>query len=584
MVPLHGDTVWDMMRGHGTATPSPPPPTRGDTVWGHGPATFAWGDGTWVPWRGEVAWGSGMGTWDGPFTWGHGMGTWHGCLPCGAWHGDTAWPPLHRGGGGQDTVGGTGHTGWVSCVLGRGRVPFHVPHCVGTQQAPRPPTFAWGHAVAQGHAMDPFPWGDGRGGMAQPPLQGRGDTTRPPLPPGPFSNPQRSLAELPLRPDKLIAGITVLGRAPVVPPPAWKSPGGGAGGSPGSPVLNGAQTPTATRSPRGPPGAHVGPSLSRGPPGPERVPSLGGCSPGTRLPWGCSRGSLPPDPLLQCRKGGVPHPPGSASLPAPRDGPGTCCLPAASRRGEASGDGRGGGLTPHPWQGTTARGYRRAAQRPGPAPVPRPPAAHTPAPQAPGEPRPCRCSRGGGAPPTAAVDMQPGYAAVLCVLAVLGLEAAAPGECELSRLLQDKLQYEMRLQYMKHNFPIDYTVQVQYEEVLRPSNITRLRNGTVSEAALRYLWFHVSSQAVLRIREVLPEKHPSWKYTQELGQLFDALGKEYSKYRQTDVEAVVADLVKLVHSAGAESRRKAVRPKALLDNCLKVMRMLYGAPCRWEST
>ncbi|NWU51278.1 IL34 protein, partial [Dromas ardeola] len=105
------------------------------------------------------------------------------------------------------------------------------------------------------------------------------------------------------------------------------------------------------------------------------------------------------------------------------------------------------------------------------------------------------------------------------------------------------------------------------------------RNGTVSEAALRYLWFHVSSQAVLRIREVLPEKHPSWKYTQELGQLFDALGKEYSKYRQTDVEPVVADLVKLVHSAGAESRRKAVRPKALLDNCLKVMRMLYGAPC-----
>uniref|UniRef100_A0A674HBV9 Interleukin 34 n=1 Tax=Taeniopygia guttata TaxID=59729 RepID=A0A674HBV9_TAEGU len=159
--------------------------------------------------------------------------------------------------------------------------------------------------------------------------------------------------------------------------------------------------------------------------------------------------------------------------------------------------------------------------------------------------------------------MQQGYAAVLCeyswgtggmasgvtsvgvpegadttgfgcsgVLAVLGLEAAAPGECELTRLLQDKLQYEMRLQYMKHYFPIDYTVQVQYEEVLRPSNITRLRNGTVSEAALRYLWFHVSSQAVLRIREVLPEKHPSWKYTQELCQLFDALGEEYSKYRQ----------------------------------------------------
>lgn len=35
--------------------------------------------------------------------------------------------------------------------------------------------------------------------------------------------------------------------------------------------------------------------------------------------------------------------------------------------------------------------------------------------------------------------------------------------------------------FQKHYFPIDYTVQVQYEEVLRPSNITRLvrqRQGT----------------------------------------------------------------------------------------------------------
>ncbi|XP_071613209.1 interleukin-34 isoform X2 [Heliangelus exortis] len=182
------------------------------------------------------------------------------------------------------------------------------------------------------------------------------------------------------------------------------------------------------------------------------------------------------------------------------------------------------------------------------------------------------------------MQQQKSYAAVLCVLTVLGLEAAAPGECELTRLLQDKLQYEMRLQYMKHNFPIDYTLHVQYEEVLRPSNISRLRTGKVSEAALRYLWFHVSSQALLRIRRVLPEQHPSWNYTRELGQLFDALGEEYSKYQQTDVEAVVADLVKLLHSAGAERQLKPVRPKALLDNSLRVMRMLYGTPCRWEFT
>jgi len=46
---------------------------------------------------------------------------------------------------------------------------------------------------------------------------------------------------------------------------------------------------------------------------------------------------------------------------------------------------------------------------------------------------------------------------------------------------------------------------------------------------------------------------------------------------QSDVDAVVADLVKQLHSG--DSRQKAVRPKALLDNCLKVLRMLFGAHC-----
>ncbi|XP_042690725.1 interleukin-34 isoform X1 [Centrocercus urophasianus] len=192
-------------------------------------------------------------------------------------------------------------------------------------------------------------------------------------------------------------------------------------------------------------------------------------------------------------------------------------------------------------------------------------------------------------------------AAVLCVLAVLGLEVAAVGECELARLLQDKLRYERRLQYMKHNFPIDYTLRVQHEEVLRTANITRLRDKKVSEASLRYLWFHACSQAVLHILEVLPEKHPSRGYTQELSQLLDALGMEYSGYwqhpklfapiddvavphpmsPQSDVDAEVADLVKQLHSG--DSRLKAVRPKALLDNCIKVLRMLFGAHCRWDS-
>ncbi|NXC38881.1 IL34 protein, partial [Penelope pileata] len=173
--------------------------------------------------------------------------------------------------------------------------------------------------------------------------------------------------------------------------------------------------------------------------------------------------------------------------------------------------------------------------------------------------------------------MHRGCAAVLCVLAVLGLEAAALGECELARLLQDKLRYGMRLRYLKHNFPIGYTLRVQYEEVLRPANVTRLRSAAVSELSLRYLWLHASTQAVLRVHEVLPEKHPSRGYTRELCRLLDALGTEYGKYRQSDVDVVVADLVQQLHSG--ESRQKAVRPKALLDNCLRVLQMLFGEHC-----
>uniref|UniRef100_A0A8B9TRM6 Interleukin-34 n=1 Tax=Anas platyrhynchos TaxID=8839 RepID=A0A8B9TRM6_ANAPL len=171
--------------------------------------------------------------------------------------------------------------------------------------------------------------------------------------------------------------------------------------------------------------------------------------------------------------------------------------------------------------------------------------------------------------------MHQGYAAVLCVLAVLRLEAAALGECELARLLRDQLGYEKRLQYTKHYFPVGYTLRVQYEEVLRPANITRL--GAASEASLRYLWFHVSAQAVRRLHQVLPEQHPSWPYTRGLGRLLDALVGEFSP--ATEVTAAVAELVQRLHSS--ERRPKAVRPKALLDNCLRVLRMLFQAPCEW---
>nr|XP_048672775.1 interleukin-34 isoform X3 [Caretta caretta] len=114
--------------------------------------------------------------------------------------------------------------------------------------------------------------------------------------------------------------------------------------------------------------------------------------------------------------------------------------------------------------------------------------------------------------------MQWGYAPFLYFVAVLGLEAAMQKECRIIEALQNKLTYRQRLQYMKHYFPINYTVNVQFEEVLKAANITRLGN----------------------------------------------------------VDANVQGVVEQVLTGDAGSSQKAVPPKALLDNCVKVMWLLYS--------
>nr|XP_008172997.1 interleukin-34 isoform X2 [Chrysemys picta bellii]XP_042716183.1 interleukin-34 isoform X2 [Chrysemys picta bellii] len=172
--------------------------------------------------------------------------------------------------------------------------------------------------------------------------------------------------------------------------------------------------------------------------------------------------------------------------------------------------------------------------------------------------------------------MQRGYAPFLYFVAVLGLEAAVQEECRIIEALQNKLTYQQRLQYMKHYFPINYTVNVQFEEVLRAANITRLRDQNVSEPSLRFLWFNVNTQVLLKIQAVLLEKHPAWEYTRDLGLLFEQLA-EYENCEQNDIN--VCEVVEQVLSSDAGSSRKAVRPKALLDNCAKVMRMLYSESC-----
>ncbi|XP_015090991.1 interleukin-34 isoform X3 [Vicugna pacos] len=124
-------------------------------------------------------------------------------------------------------------------------------------------------------------------------------------------------------------------------------------------------------------------------------------------------------------------------------------------------------------------------------------------------------------------------------------------ECAITGFLRDKLQYRNRLQYMQR--------------------------ARVSQQELRYLWVLVSLSATESVQEVLLEGHPSWKYLEEVQRLLldvqqGLTGVEVSP----QVEAVLSLL-------SAPGSLKLVRPKALLDNCFRVMELLYCSCCKQSS-
>ncbi|XP_074226557.1 interleukin-34 isoform X3 [Camelus bactrianus] len=121
-------------------------------------------------------------------------------------------------------------------------------------------------------------------------------------------------------------------------------------------------------------------------------------------------------------------------------------------------------------------------------------------------------------------------------------------ECAITGFLRDKLQYRNRLQYTQR--------------------------ARVSQQELRYLWVLVSLSATESMQEVLLEGHPSWKYLEEVQRLLldvqqGLTGVEVSP----QVEAVLSLL-------SAPGSLKLVRPKALLDNCFRVMELLYCSCCK----
>ncbi|PNI31910.1 IL34 isoform 2 [Pan troglodytes] len=151
-------------------------------------------------------------------------------------------------------------------------------------------------------------------------------------------------------------------------------------------------------------------------------------------------------------------------------------------------------------------------------------------------------------------------------------------ECTVTGFLRDKLQYRSRLQYMKHYFPINYKISVPYEGVFRIANVTRLQRAQVSERELRYLWVLVSLSATESVQDVLLEGHPSWKYLQEVQML---LLNVQQGLTDVEVSPKVESVLSLLNAPGPNL--KLVRPKALLDNCFRVMELLYCSCCKQSS-
>ncbi|XP_060733957.1 interleukin-34 [Tachysurus vachellii] len=148
--------------------------------------------------------------------------------------------------------------------------------------------------------------------------------------------------------------------------------------------------------------------------------------------------------------------------------------------------------------------------------------------------------------------------------------------CTSLTTLKDGLNATLRRRFLKYNFPINYTIQVRYEEVFRLRNISRL-NDTVDVRDLQDVWVKVTKTGIKKILAVLPEKHPTrHKYLKNLDELFSSFLQIYLKQNsgERDIPDVIEDIFERLEDPYYQGWR-SVTPKSLLDNCYRTMHCLF---------
>ncbi|KAM9854739.1 interleukin-34 [Aulostomus maculatus] len=153
--------------------------------------------------------------------------------------------------------------------------------------------------------------------------------------------------------------------------------------------------------------------------------------------------------------------------------------------------------------------------------------------------------------------------------------------CTPLKTINDSLSHRRR--YMRHNFPINYTIKVHQREVFKLSNISRmsLHMEGLDKWVLQKLWFQVNQGVLKKIIRVLPERHPSRPYAAELERRFRDAEGVFVQSHQAEQEIPesfqhiwdhLTDEPEIVH----ESSWRYVSPKSLLDNFCHTMICLFS--------
>ncbi|KAI7802481.1 interleukin-34 [Triplophysa rosa] len=109
--------------------------------------------------------------------------------------------------------------------------------------------------------------------------------------------------------------------------------------------------------------------------------------------------------------------------------------------------------------------------------------------------------------------------------------------CVSVRTLKDSLNSTLRRRFMKMNLPINYTIQVHYEEVFRLRNISQLNReeDPPEPRDLQELWLYASQKGISKVLKVLPERHPTRrKYLSNLENLFRNFEALYNQHHPKD--------------------------------------------------